>query len=508
MGRISGRLAAVLIPVAVIGVLIGVVVFVSWRTSSNAGNSEDTWTCSMHPQVRLPKPGPCPICGMKLIPLSQLKTEQARTVQRANVETEAVSYRELFKEIRTVGKLDYNERRVKDITARIAGRVDRVHADFTGIDVKQNDHLVDIYSPTLVTAQAEFLRALDANDASIGDRRFAKSQLEASRTKLQLLGVLPQQIAELEKNRKEHTHLTVFAPIGGTIIQKSVREGMYVQEGESLYRIAELDPIWLYLDIYESDLGWVRHGQNVEVTVEAYPGEMFAGTVVFIEPFLDDQTRTVKVRANLKNADRRLKPAMYASARIRVRLRADGTPEPTGLEGKFLCPMHPEVIRDDPGKCPICEMDLERVPAAPLVAGKVTHEGHGEMALQAPLGQALAIRASAVLDTGRRQITYRKNQQGAFELVDVKLGARADAKDEQGRAVSYFPVLSGVHPGDEVVIRGGFMLDSQRQIEGMPSLLYASGQSAASLHSGHGGHGGHSSDSKSTVPATMPGHQH
>lgn len=506
LGKISGRLAAVLIPCAAIGALIALVIFASSGTSPSTGASTDIWTCSMHPQVRLPKPGSCPICGMKLIPVATLKSEQARTEQHANVETEMVSYRELFKEIRTIGKLDYNERRIRDITARIAGRVDRVYADFTGIDVKPNDHLVDIYSPTLVTAQAEFLRSLEASESATGDRRFAKSQLESSRTKLQLLGVLPEQVVELEKNRKEHTHLTIFAPIGGTIIQKDVREGMYVQEGESLYRIAELDPIWLYLDVYESELGWVRHGQDVEVTVEAYAGETFEGTVVFVEPFLDDKTRTVKVRVNLKNEQRRLKPAMYASAKIRVRLRSDGSPEPTGLEGKFLCPMHPEIIREEQGKCPICEMDLERVPAIPVIAVVSGHEGHGEQTVEAPPNRVLAIRASAVLDTGRRQITYRKNKEGAFELVDVKLGPRAEGKDDQGQVVSYFPVLGGLHLSDEVVIHGGFMLDSQRQIEGMPSLLYATGQSAANLHSGHGGQ---PADSTSPAPpGAKPGHQH
>jgi membrane fusion protein, copper/silver efflux system len=497
------------LPLAVVGLLVGLFIYGGPGTSPGEATGE-IWTCSMHPQVRLDKPGPCPICGMKLIPVSQLKTEQVRTEERAKVEIEKVAYRELFKEVRTVGKIDYNERRVKTIAARTAGRVDRVYADFTGIEVKQNDHLVDVYSPALFSAQAELLRGLELYEATTGDRKFAEATLESARAKLQLLGILPEQIAELEKNRKEHTHLTIYAPLAGTIVEKMVREGQYVQEGDALYRIAELDPIWLYLDIYESDLGWVRYGQTVDVTVEAYPGEVFQGTVVFIDPFLNDQTRTVKVRVNLKNPERRLKPAMYASAIIRVRLRPDGTPEPTGLEGKYLCPMHPEVVKDGPGICTICEMKLERVPAPTQSKaskrGKDEHAGHAGMVPlnAAPAGRVLAIRASAVLDTGRRQITYRKNKQGAFELVDLKLGPRAEIKDERGQLVSYFPVTSGLKAGDEVVIRGGFMLDSQRQIEGMPSLLYAEGQSAANLHSGHGG----MSPAPNSPSPAMPGHQH
>lgn len=478
------RLLAMAVPlVAIVAVVITLAIWGPQRGTEQA--SDETWTCSMHPQVRLPRPGACPICGMTLIPVSQLGSEQARMKQQAGIETEPVTYRELFKEIRTVGKLDYNEARVAFITARVAGRVDRVYADFTGIRVKQNDHLVDIYSPALYTAQAELLRSLDAFQIATGDKRFSTLNLESARTKLRLLGILPEQIAEIEKTRKETTHLTIYAPIGGVVIEKNIREQQYVEEGDMLYRIAEFDPIWLYLDIYEYDLGWVRYGQAVDVNVEAYRGETFPGTVTFINPFLDDQTRTVKVRVNLKNPDHKLKPAMYASATIHVRLRPDGTPEPTGLEGKYICPMHPEVVQDKPGRCSICEMALEQVPdlfpvrAATLQPPTVDDESGAQ--------GVLAIRKSAILDTGRRQVTYRKRKDGAYELVEVTLGPLADAQDESGRIGTYYPVLAGLSAGDDVVVQGGYLLDSQRQIEGMPSLLYAEGRSAAGLHAGHGG---------------------
>jgi Cu(I)/Ag(I) efflux system membrane fusion protein len=239
------------------------------------------------------------------------------------------------------------------------------------------------------------------------------------------------------------------------------------------------------LDIYEFDLAWIRYGQPVEVTVEAYPGETFNGTVVFIDPFLNDETRTVKVRVNLRNPDNRLKPAMYASASIHVRLQPDGTPEPTGLEGKYICPMHPEIVRDGPGKCSICEMPLERVPDLfpPQPGAAAPAEGEGD----SKTGKVLAVRKSAVLDTGRRHVVYRKRPEGAFELVEVSLGPLAEGLDDRGTVVSYYPMLSGLEAGDEVVVQGGILLDSQRQIEGMPSLLYEEGRSAAALHAGHGG---------------------
>jgi Cu(I)/Ag(I) efflux system membrane fusion protein len=463
----------------------------------------------MHPQVRLSKPGQCPICGMDLITVAQLSAEQARLGGRAGIETEKVQYRELAKEIRTVGKLDYNERRVAYLTARISGRVDRVFADFTGTTVKKNDHLLDIYSPELYSAQAELLLALEARERAGGEQSFATAGLESARKKLSLLGILPQQIAQIEKSRQVTTHLRIFAPIGGVVVEKSVREQQYVKEGDMLYRIAELDPIWLYLDIYEYDLAWIRPGQKVDVTVEAYPGRLFHGTIIFIDPFLDDKTRAVKVRVNLKNQDHALKPAMYATAVIRVPLRADGAPAPTGLEGKYVCPMHPEVVQDAPGSCRICEMPLEKFPERTPIVPSAAAESQAMGAE----GLVLAVGKSAVLDTGRRQVVYRRRADGSFELVDVKLGPLAESQTPSGQTGLYYPVLAGLGEGDQVVVQGGFLLDSQRQLEGMPSLLYAEGRSAASLHSGHAAPPGptHSPapvKAPDKRPAMQSGHKH
>jgi Cu(I)/Ag(I) efflux system membrane fusion protein len=504
--------------------VIAVTALVLWPRSEGEQTVSGDWTCSMHPQVRLPNPGKCPICGMDLIPVSQLKSLE----DRAGVETEVVMRRELFKEIRTVGKIDYNETRVAYITARMDGRVDRLYVDFTGIDVENNDHLVDIYSPSLVVAQEELLRALDAFErqrpgaAGVTDQ-FLQSNLESARDKLRLWGILPEQIAEFERTRKPRDHVTLYAPIRGTVIEKNVRVGQYVKEGDLLYRIAELDPIWLYLDIYEYDIAWVRYGQSVDVSLEAMPGETIRGMVTFIDPFLNESTRTVKVRVNLPNPDRRLKPGMYASATIRVRLNADGSASPTGLEGKFACPMHPEVIQDQPGKCSICQMELKQIPKRGPFAyvgqtadhsAHAGHEGHPqpepsdrpatspsqvptpEVQLdQLPTALPLAIRASAVLDTGRRRIAYRKQADGAFELVPLTVGPRAVGTDEQGQAGIYYTVLDGLSEKDEVVVRAGFLLDSQRQIEGMPSLFFPAGAAPAAGHAGHGGHAGHDTPS-------------
>ena len=493
--------SSLVVPLVAIG-LLGWVLFSRSPQGPVEESGAEVWTCSMHSHVREPRPGRCPICGMTLIPVSQLAAEREHLEERAGLAVAPASYRELYKEIRTVGKLDYNERLVAYITARVAGRVDRVYADFTGITVKANDHLVDIYSPELYAAQAELLRALAALKGPGGESRFAQSNVEAARTKLRLLGILPEQIAQIERTGREATHLTIYAPSGGVVIEKNVREQQYVQEGDMLYRIAQFDPLWLYIDVYEYDLAWIRYGQPVDVTVEAYPGRTFQGSIVFIDPYLDDATRTVKVRVNLRNPDGALKPAMYASAVIRVRLASDGTPAPTGLEGKYMCPMHPEVIADAPADCDLCGMPLEPVPD-PFAGRRLPPIA--PPAADAPPGKVLASPRSAVLDTGRRQIAYRRRPDGAYELVELVLGPLAEGKDDAGRTAAYYPVLSGLSEGDLVVVQGGFLLDSQRQIEGMPNLLYPEGRAAAGLHAGHGTG---AAAPKSPAPRMPAGHQH
>lgn len=439
-----------------------------WPEQPSNKSNETEWTCSMHPQVRLKNPGPCPLCGMKLIPVSSKKDPQ-KTAALMGIEAEAIKYRRLFKEIQTVGKIDYNEGSVAYIASRVTGRVDHIFADFTGIQIKKGDHLAEIYSPDLFVAQDVFLQAIKNTEPGVKDPNFSQEILESTRQKLLLLGVLPEQLLQIEKSRKVSTHLTIFSPIGGTIIEKNIRSGQYVKEGDMLYKIADLNTVWLYLDIYESDLGWVRPGQSVDVKLEAYPAEVFQGKVSFVDSFLDDKTRTVRARVNLKNPDRKMKPAMYASALIRVNILKDGSPEPTGLEGKFICPMHPEIVELKSGRCELCEMPLEKVPFFSRLENNLQKKDADPLHDDNP--GVLAIRTSAVLDTGKRKITYRQKPDGAYELVELQLGPLAEGRDDEGNLTHYFPVLKGLKEKDRVVVRGGFLLDSQQQINGMPSLL-------------------------------------
>jgi len=431
------------------------------------------WTCSMHPQVRLPKPGKCPICSMPLIPAkpgakstgtnaaattaseSMLElSDHARAM--ASVATAVVERRALTHEIRAVGKVQYNETTLAVINSRVDGYIERLYVDFTGVDVQAGDHLVDLYSPDLLVAQQELLIALE--------NRAGTNLIESARLKLLRWGLTPAQVDDLVQRRKTSERVTLFSPIRGTVVEKmAVQKGM-VKAGEMLYRLANLDSVWLYLDLYESELGRVQYGQPVDLATEAHPGRVFSGRIWFINPVLTEESRTVKVLVNIANTDHALKPGMFGSAVIRVPLLADGRAAPTGIAGQFTCPMHPLVLQPQPGKCKLCGMALTQIP------GPTAQLKPDEL-------NVLAVPVTAVLDSGVRTLVYVERSKGQFAPVEVKLGPRAG---------DFFPVLGGLSGGERVAVRGGFLLDSQFQVQGLPSLFYAQGQAAVAGHQ-HGG---------------------
>jgi membrane fusion protein, copper/silver efflux system len=429
-------------------------------TSSN--QSAEVWTCSMHPQVRLPKPGKCPICSMPLVRAigsaspnaksgSMLElSDHARAM--ASVETVSIQRRKMSREIRVVGKVQYNETALANITTRVEGYVERLFVDFTGTEVKAGDHLVEIYSPDLLLAQQELLVALDSQRNT--------NLVASAKRKLLLWGLTPEQVNDLVRDKKISDRITLYSPIAGTVTEKLVVQNAMVKPGEMLYRLANLESVWVYLDIYEHELPWVQYGQMVESMSEAIPGQTFSGRVWFINPVLDEETRTVKVLLNLNNTARKLKPGMYVSAVIRGELLANGKPAPAGVEGQWSCPMHPLVILPHSGECPLCKMALVQIPGAPTSATP-----DGESLLSVPV--------TAVLDSGMRKLVYVEKSKGQFSPVEIVTGPRTDDS---------YPVLSGLNEGDRVAVRGSFLLDSQLQIRGLPSLFYAEGQGAATAH--------------------------
>ena len=433
---------------------------------SSSATAAEVWTCSMHPQVRLAKPGNCPICSMPLIrvggdtkssgteePMLQL-SEHARAM--ASVETVLVERRQLTHELRAVGKVQYNETALATVTSRVDGYIERLFVDFTGVEVREGDHLVEIWSPELLIAQGELFSELRSAGADVRP---------GARLKLQRLGMTPQQVDELTRTRKETELVTLVSPITGTVIEKMVVQNSSVKAGDTLYRVANLESVWVYLDVYEYELPRVRYGQTVEINSDAFP-QTLTGRVWFINPSVSDESRTVKVIVNIPNEDKKLKPGTFVSATIRAKLLANGEAAPTGVEGQWTCPMHPQLLLPEAGPCPLCKMPLVQIP--------------GERKETAPEAElVLSVPTTAVLDSGIRQIAYVERQPGEFAAVEVKVAARAG---------DFYPVISGLNEGDRVATRGNFLLDSQAQIRGLPSLFNKEGQAMAPGHQ-HGAAG-------------------
>ncbi|MHC4072346.1 MAG: efflux RND transporter periplasmic adaptor subunit [Planctomycetota bacterium] len=431
------------------------------------------WTCSMHPQIRLPKPGKCPLCPMDLIQASseggdigprQISFSKEAT-KLMEIETTAVQRRFVTSEVRMVGKIDYDETRVKHITAWVPGRIDRLYVDFTGIKVEKGDHLVYLYSKELLEDQRALLAAIAGAESVRPESsdfadRLKSANVEAVRTRLKLRGLTDEQIAEIEKADKPLTHLTIYSPIGGIVIEKKATEGMYVSTGTHIYTVADLSKLWVKLDAYESDLPWIRYGQEVEFSTEAYPGEVFKGKISFRDPVLNAKTRTVKVRVNVENPNGKLKPEMFVRAVLRAKVAQGGAVMEPDLAGKWICPMHPSIVKAQVGACDICGMDL--------VATESLYTAAGE-----PNEPPLVIPASAPLITGKRAVVYVKvpdTKRPTFEGREVVLGPRAG---------NYYLVKDGLDEGEVVVTNGNFKIDSALQIQAKPSMMSAKSEREA-----------------------------
>jgi Cu(I)/Ag(I) efflux system membrane fusion protein len=435
------------------------------------------WTCSMHPQIRQPKPGKCPICFMDLIPVAAAQAEvgpreisfSEEAIKLMEVETSPVERKYITAEIRMVGKVDYDETRVKNITAWVAGRIDRLYVDFTGITVNKGDHTVEIYSPELISAQAELLAALQAAagikpESSDLMKSTTSATLEAAREKLRLLGLGKDQVDKIESSGKTLTHITIYSPMGGIVIQKHATEGTYVSTGTPIYTVADLSRLWVKLDAYESDLVWIRYGQEVEFTTEAYPGEVFKGRISFIDPILNDKTRTVKVRVDVDNPQGKLKPEMFARAIVRSGLAKGGKVMAPEMAGKWICPMHPSVVKDQAGSCDICGMDLVTTESLGYVKAETSEQG------------PLVIPASAPLITGTRAVVYVRlpdKKKPTFQGREIVLGPRAG---------DYYIVQSGLAEGEIIVTNGNFKIDSALQIQAKPSMMNPEGGVAPMGH--------------------------
>lgn len=427
------KLALIVIGV-LIGVAIGAGVFSRSSTTDHAATSHDhaattakshtVWTCSMHPQVRKSEPGPCPLCGMDLIPLTQSDPKDAPPDSRVALSERAQALGKLRTttvrrnvsasgQLRLLGRVEPNETTLKTITAWTGGRIDRLHVKVTGERVRAGQAIATLYSPEVFAAHQDLLIAKRqverASQGSEASRSAVAAALDAARERLRLLGVPDDELSRMETQDRPTQALSIHTPFAGTVIERIATEGAYVATGTPLYRVANLSTLWVQLDAYESDLSAIALDDAVHVTAEALPGEDFVGKVAFIDPTVDARTRTARVRVAIDNKEGRLRPGMFAEATVS-----------TG--------------------------------ASSATAGD---------------RNSLVIPASAPLFTGRRSIVYVEIPGGdrvRYEPRTVRLGPRLG---------HVYPVVAGLSEGERVVSRGAFSLDADLQIQGGASMMTA-----------------------------------
>lgn len=292
-------------------------VFITAGCSSNehdhsaGGEAKKTYYCPMHPEVTSDKPSVCPICQMDLVIKGDenavmesdlIKLSDGKQIL-ANVKTYKAAKENVTKSIKSFGIIDFAEPNKKSITARFSGRIEKLFVNKTGDFVNTGTPLFEIYSPDLVQAQNEFLIARSSGGS--------KSLASQSEKKLILLGFTNEQIRDLASTGEVKTLFTYHSPFNGTVIEKKIQEGSYVNEGSALYEIADLSVVWNISEVYAEDLSYIKKGSRVKITSPAFPTQKFDGTVDFVYPVADQQNRTVKVRSVIINSGMKLRPNLY-----------------------------------------------------------------------------------------------------------------------------------------------------------------------------------------------------
>ena len=322
---------------------------------------EGVWVCTMHPHIQMDHPDICPICSMNLefVPAAEvapqaqdaagdmegmdmgttsggagtavdisdssqaLFTVDPRRQQLIGVRTSLVSYERFDRTIRTIGTVALDETRISEVHSKIGGWIEETFVDFQFQHVEKGDPLFTLYSPELVATQEEYLLALRGLEA-LGASSFqfaafgAENLVAAARRRLELWDITPEQIEQLEKARQPIRTMTIYSPAAGHVMSRDAFPGKRITPDTMLYNIADHSVVWVKADVYENDIAWVREGQRAVMRVQAYPGREFSGRVTFIDPHVNEQTRTLTVRLEFPNPNLDLKPGMYADVELRV----------------------------------------------------------------------------------------------------------------------------------------------------------------------------------------------
>ena len=398
------------------------------------------WVAPMDPSYIRDEPGKSPM-GMDLVPVYEEEGEEKEpasviridpvTIQNMGVRMARVERKPLVKTIRTYGDIIYDETRVKGVSAWVGGRIDKLYVDFTGINVKKGDPLAKIYSPALVTTQQELILALETRGRiwSLGNQealRMSTDLVEATKQRLLLWGITEEQIREIETTRKVNTHMTIYAPIGGTVIDKQAFEGQYVKEGERLYKIADLSKVWVDVDIYEYELPWVYQGMPAEMDLTYIPGRTFKGRALYIYPYLEEKTRTAKLRLEFINPDDHLKPGMYANVYLR----------PSVAKSSLVVPQE-AVINTGVRRLVFVSRGEGKFEAREIEAGLEGNENELQILKGLREGEEIVVSAQFLLDSeSRLREAIRKMLEPAHQPAEQKAG---------GDGVKERPKVPGTH---------------------------------------------------------------
>ena len=298
----------------------------------------------MNPEITSPVPAKDEM-GMEYIPVYADGGSSADTptgsvnidpviAQNIGVRSVLAVKKSLTRDVRTVGRLDFDEKRVTRLHPKVEGWIDELFIDVTGAKVEQQTMLLSLYAPQLVSSEEEYLLALknaellqksSQKDIREGARRLADAALE----RLKLFDVPEHQLEAIRREKKIFKNLHIHSPFDGIVIAIGVREGQFVTPKTELYTIADLSRIWVYVDIYEDEMPWVRAGDAAEMSVTGVPGRVFLGTVTYIYPYLDAKTRTNKVRLEFDNPDQLLKPEMFARVTLKTSRQVDAVVAPS-----------------------------------------------------------------------------------------------------------------------------------------------------------------------------------
>lgn len=329
--------------------------------------------------------------------------------QLIGVKIAEVAVRPFQKTIRTVGRIEYDERKIATVNTKIEGWIEKLYVDYTGRYVKKGEPLAEIFSPELIATQQEFINAFRWTKQSKGDKgeisdknisrmlaRDAETIVEASRQRLRLWDISEEQIKKIEDTGKPIRTITLFSPVSGYVTQKMAVQGMKVMPGEKLFDVADLSSLWVIADIYEYELSLVRLGQKAKITLSYFPDKEFFSQISYIYPSISGTTRTAKVRFEISNSGGQLKPQMFSNVEIKINM-----------------------------------------------------------------GKKLAIPDDAVIDTGTRQVVYVDKGEGYFEPREVMLGMSVEGFRE---------VIKGLKSGEKIAASATFLIDSEAQLKNVTPL--------------------------------------